>query len=84
MAGETRFARRDWYAGNNGELYPMINQGVFVALLMDLRDQNDRMIAALEAIARTLACHNFQRIPTTLRTISRNTAKPRKKARRGA
>lgn len=42
------------------------------AILMDIRDE-------LKSLNALLHCGNFQRIPTTLRTISRNTHKPKKR-----
>lgn len=47
-------------------------EAVIVSVLMDLRDELKRLNSAIY-------CHNFQRIPTTLRGIQRNTAKRRKK-----
>jgi len=48
---------------------------VTVAVLMDIRDELKRLNAAIY-------CPNFVAIPRTLRRISANTAKPRKKAKR--
>ena len=45
---------------------------VGIAVLMDIRRELRRLNAAIY-------CSNFQAIPRTLRTISRNTAKPRKR-----
>lgn len=45
---------------------------VQVALLMDIRDELQRLNNILE-------CPNFQRIPAKLDRIGRNTAKPRKR-----
>jgi len=46
-----------------------------VAVLMDIR----REIQTLNRLL--LACPNFQAIPGTLKTISQNTARPKKKKR---
>jgi hypothetical protein len=42
-----------------------------LAVLMDIRDE-------LQTLNRLLHCPNFTQIPTVLRSIRRNTAKPRK------
>ena len=43
-----------------------------LAVLMDLRDE-------LKQLNRVFACPNFQAVPQILRTIRRNTTKPRKR-----
>ncbi|BAQ16071.1 hypothetical protein [Methyloceanibacter caenitepidi] len=48
-----------------------------LALLMDIRDE-------LQKLNALLACRNFTDIPTILRGIRTNTAKPRKKTVRKA
>jgi hypothetical protein len=47
-----------------------------LAVLMDIRDELHRLNALLH-------CHSFVGIPNTLKRISRNTAKPRKKNKHG-
>lgn len=47
---------------------------VGVAVLMDIRDE-------LKRLNGLLSCPNFTGIPSTLRRISRNTAKPKKRAK---
>lgn len=42
-----------------------------LCVLMDIRDE-------LQKLNSLLACHNFTGIPSTLRTISKKLAKPRK------
>ena len=46
-----------------------------IAVLMDIRRE-------LQRLNGLLSCPNFTAIPRTLRTISRNTAKPRKRKAR--
>lgn len=58
-------------ASATGEIYPSVADGVFVALLLDIRDE-------LQAINRVLGCYNTLRIPQVLDAIRRNTTKPRK------
>lgn len=48
--------------------------GVKVAVLMDIRDE-------LQKLNRVFECHNFLAIPSDLRAIRRNTNKPRRKKR---
>lgn len=48
---------------------------VSIAVLMDIRDE-------LQTLNRLLGCPNFTNIPTVLRSIRRNTAKPRKPRKR--
>lgn len=48
---------------------------VIVAVLMDIRDE-------VKQLNRVFGCWNFQQIPGSLRSIKRNTAKPRKKKAR--
>lgn len=48
-----------------------------IAVLMDIRDE-------LQKLNALLGCHNFVSIPTVLRSIRRNTSKPRPKRRKAA
>ena len=50
-------------------------ESLHAAILMDIRDE-------LKQLNALLGCSNFRAIPRVLRTIYRNTAKPRQKARR--
>lgn len=59
-------------ADESGELYNGMRDGVTVALLMDIRDE-------LQRLNNLLHCSNFVGIPKTLRSIQRNTTK-RKRA----
>ncbi len=43
-----------------------------LAVLMDVRDE-------LKKLNTTFSCYSFQSIPASLRSIRKNTAKPRKK-----
>lgn len=63
---ETRHANRSWNLGD-----PIVWERVPIALLMDIRDE-------LQKLNRLLACQNFLDIPFTLHKIRLNTAKPRK------
>lgn len=76
MAANRRYRNVEWEVGNErGECYPGIKHGCFLAVLMDIRDELQRLNALLH-------CPNFTNIPTKLDEIKRNTAKPkRKKAR---
>lgn len=51
---------------------------VYVALLMDLRDELRTMRADMASMASTLRCRNFLDIPHKLERIKRNTTKKRK------
>ena len=59
-------------AAENGDVHSGIRDGVMLAVIMDIRDE-------LQRLNRLLSCPNFTAIPTTLRSIRRNTAKPREK-----
>ncbi len=48
-------------------------------MLESVRNVMEEVRAELKRINSTLQCSQFQAIPSTLRRISRNTAKPRKK-----
>jgi len=67
----------DWYCadddGHGGaKLRSHINGGAMLAVLMDIRQE-------LRKINRTLQCEDTVDIPKILRSIRRNTAKPKKK-----
>lgn len=66
-----RHKNANWNLAENGLSW----EAVHAALLMDIRDE-------LQALNRLLNCPNFTGIPSTLRSIRRNTAKPRKSAHR--
>lgn len=71
MADDTRKKDASW------SIYPQLggsysHDAAGVAILMDIRDE-------LKALNQLLNCRNFIGIPATLRTIARNTAKPRKR-----
>jgi vacuolar-type H+-ATPase subunit F/Vma7 len=70
MSSEERFPDREWEWGENFDQGKVTNQ-----ILQDIR-------AELRRIRRILECPNFTRIPVTLRTISRNTAMPKKARKR--
>ena len=53
-----------------------VNQGVFVALLMDIRDELQRLNALLH-------CENFTQIPKTLNRIVVNTTKKKRAKKQG-
>lgn len=67
---DTRHRNVDW------TLHPQGNsvswEGVHAALLMDLRDE-------LQRLNRLLSCGNFASIPQVLRDIRRHTTKPKQK-----
>ena len=77
MSDHLRFRRNaNWYAaGVSGDAYETIPQGIFVALLSDIREE-------LRTLNRVFACSNTQAIPRILRRISANTAKPKKKKKK--
>lgn len=60
----------NWNVGATPLTWPAIH----AALLMDIRDE-------LKQLNRTIGCPNFVQVPAVLRSIRRNTAKPRKKRR---
>jgi hypothetical protein len=64
----TRHRDVDWSLPTTAD-YPAAT----LAVLMDLRDRLDRLLAVVE-------CRNFTNIPTTLRSIARNTARYRCRA----
>jgi hypothetical protein len=66
--------RRPRVADEGGEIYSSARDGVFLAVLMDIRDE-------LRSIRAVLQCGNFQAIPRVLRRISSNTAKRSAKKR---
>lgn len=70
MAGRYGHRNVDWNLNAESFDWNRANLG----LLMDLRDE-------LKRLNTLLACPNFTGIPATLRRISKNTAKPRKKKR---
>jgi hypothetical protein len=75
---DRRRANRNWYvADEKGDLHGNMRDGVSVAVLMDIRDE-------LQKLNALLACPNFTSIPTILRTIRRNTAGLRKPAAKKA
>jgi hypothetical protein len=61
----------DWLVADEGGTVPTWER-VNLAVLMDIRDELKRLNAAIY-------CRDFLAIPSTLRRISANTAKPRKK-----
>ena len=63
-----RHAGVDWTIPDKPQSWEQVN----TAVLMDLRDELKRLNALL-------SCPNFTRIPATLRTIQRNTARRKKK-----
>ena len=70
---DRRRENRNWYvAGEDGTLYENMRDGVSVAVLMDIR-------AELQTLNALLACPNFIAIPQILRTIRRNTTKPKRR-----
>jgi hypothetical protein len=62
----------DWSVGDDSGVYPSVRHGVFVALLMDIRDELQRLNGLLH-------CHNFLDVPRKLERIARNTVKPKKR-----
>lgn len=76
MAVEKRFANRNWVvADDTGDIYNVTREGVVLAVLMDIRDELQRLNALLH-------CTNFRQIPRTLSNIDRRLATPRKRTRR--
>lgn len=63
----------DWIVGDEKGVVPTWERAG-IAVLMDIRDELKRLNAAIY-------CPNFMAIPRTLKRISRNTAKPKKKRR---
>lgn len=73
MKVERRYANRDWdVADSQGDVYTSMRNGKLLAVAMDIRYE-------LQRLNSLLYCENFTRIPTTLKMISRNTAKPKVK-----
>jgi hypothetical protein len=70
MSTDTRHKNSNWRCNSPGEA-PSFN-GAQLAVLMDIRDEIQRLNSLLH-------CNNFTQIPHILRSIRRNTAKPRKK-----
>jgi len=68
----SRHGHVNWNLHDNGPGKPVPNETVTNALLMDLRDE-------LQKLNGLLHCQNFQAIPSKLDRIGRNTTKPRKK-----
>lgn len=64
-----------WPADENGDVPSW--ERVNLAVLMDIRDE-------LRTIRGLLRCHNTLSIPDSLRRIARNTAKPKRKAKKRA
>lgn len=67
-----RFKDVNWHlaTGPNHEI-TTASGGAIVAVLMDIRDE-------LQRLNRVFACPNFLDVPRSLRRIAKNTAKPRK------
>ena len=66
---DRRKARMEWHVTDEaGNLYTSMRDGVTVAVLMDIRDELQRLNGLLN-------CRNFTGIPGTLRAIRRNTTK---------
>jgi len=65
-----RYKNEQWILSDT-----VCNETVVQALLMDLRDE-------LQALNGLLNCANCLTIPVSLRRIARNTARPKKKAKR--
>lgn len=71
MAVDRRQKNAEWRVLDEaGRVYSGRYDASMLAVLMDIRDE-------LQAMNRILQCPNFVGIPTTLRSIRRNTAKPR-------
>lgn len=61
----------DWHvADEQGVLHSHLRDGVTAAVLMDIRDE-------LQRLNNLLHCHNFTSLPATVRTISRKMPAPR-------
>lgn len=69
-----RFANTDWHLADQKNQIETWEK-VGIAVLMDIREE-------LRTLNRLLSCPNFTGIPATLRRISANTAKPKKKRKR--
>jgi hypothetical protein len=69
-----RFKDVEWnLQGENGNIATW--EGIQIAVLMDIRDE-------LKSLNGLLRCQNFLQIPTILREIRRNTARPRRKPKK--
>ena len=68
---ETRFKDRNWCLKTDSNGVMASWDQVHTAILMDIRDE-------LKVLNQVFRCSNFLEIPHILRTIRRNTAKPRK------
>lgn len=67
-----RFKDQEWFVTSpDGKLYEQTNQAQHLAVLMDIRDEMQKLNAILH-------CPNFVQIPSILRQIDRNTKKKRK------
>lgn len=75
--GEHSFADTVWSLPRTATGSIQTWEAVQVAVLMDIRHE-------LQVLNGLLGCSNFTAIPAVLRSIRRNTAKPRKAAKRKA
>lgn len=74
MNVDRRRKNREWFVTDEqGATYSHLRDGCLLAVAMDIRDE-------LQKLNSLLHCHNFVVIPDILRTIRRNTTKPKKKA----
>lgn len=67
----SRHRNVDWYLPGNDTDKTVTNDIVKMAVLMDIRDE-------LQKLNAVFACHNARAIPGLLRRIARNTTKKRK------
>lgn len=76
-----RFKDVDWgvCAAEHDQNQARTWNDVKLAVLMDLRDELKESRDLLRRLVSTFECPNAQAIPTILRSIRRNTAKPRKR-----
>lgn len=71
-----RYKNIDWHCGGYrtpGKIHDVTTDNAQLSVLMDLRDE-------LQRLNTLLHCHNFTAIPHTLRSIQKNTTKKRRKA----
>lgn len=68
---DQRYKNRNWTVAEPNQTTVSCGAAQ-LAVLLDIRDELQRLNALLH-------CHNFVGIPTVLRSIRRNTTKPRKR-----
>jgi hypothetical protein len=79
-SGRTEEVRPSFIHGGPEENGKWTRESIRTQLAENSRDLLEQILTELRTLNRTLACTSFQAIPNVLKRISRNTAKPRRKA----